>query len=164
MSMPTKTMIMNWVKSKSWKALEQFDSIKKAEIHKSLIGTEIEDKAKEWDECVTKMQRLYDELQDGNSWKKSLNYNTGEYLRTVLYRMSKEKYDAERKAIENEFNKVIRNLEKLNSPKKMLEYLKACEMEYPVSESIKTEPTFAEVDVTVYKPWIQNQLSSGEGR
>jgi hypothetical protein len=161
-NLPTKTMIMEFVKNKRFRALEQFDTAKKAEIYKSLIGTDTEDKAKEWDECVTKMQKLYDEMQEGKGWKSGFSYSVGEYLRSILSRSVKQQFDEDKKAIESEFNKVIRNLEKLNSPKKMLEYLKVCEMEYPVSESIKSEPTFAEVDVTIYKPWIQNQLSSGQ--
>ena len=160
-NLPTKTMIREWVRGNKFKALEQFDAIKKAEIYASSIGTVSEDKAREWDECISKMQKLYDEMQEGNSWKHGLSYSKGDYLRNVLDRMEKTHFGTERTAIENEFNKIIRNIEKLNSPKKMLEYLKACELEYPVSDPIKAEPTFAEVDVTVYKPWVKNQLVSG---
>jgi hypothetical protein len=129
-----------------------------------MLGTEVESKGNEWDECVNKMQMFYQEMINGEKYYSGFCYKRGDYIKTMVTKKFRELYTADRDELESEFRKVLRNLEKINSPKKMLEYLKACELEYPIVESVKEEAAFTEVDVTVYKPWVQNQLTSGDNQ
>lgn len=161
-NLPTKTMIKEWIKAKKWKAVEMFSKTKKTEIALAYIGTETEENAKEWDESILKMRRLYQHMVDGKGYGYNLSYRTGQYLETMVDIEFDKKHGAELGNIKIEFDKILRNVDRLNSPKQMLEYLKSCEMEYPLTAEVKQNPDFAEVDVTVYKPWIQNQLSSGQ--
>lgn len=161
-NLPTKTMIKDFVNRKMWNALDKFDVSKKAQVLASMLGTEIESKSIEWDECINKMQILYRDMIAGEKYFSNYCYKTGDYMKTMVTRKFKELYSTERNELEDEFRKILRNLDKINSPKKMLEYLKACELEYPVAVSVKEEAAFTEVDVTVYKPWVQNQLEAGK--
>jgi hypothetical protein len=158
-NMPTKTTIKEWVKAKKWNAMESFQRVRKAEVLATLLGTETESNAQEWDECVSKMKVLHNEMNDAKGYTSGFSYSRGDYLTSIVESKVKQIYGKEFESLKSEFDKILRNIDRLNSPKQMLEYLKTCEMEYPLTAEVKENPNFVEVDVMVYKPWIQNQLT-----
>ncbi len=160
-NMPTKTMLRDWIISNKAKALSAFDASTRAKVNAYIIGTEIEEKCIEWKECVQKMGKLHKEMYPDSY--SSFRYNEDDYKYAIIGYLVKEKYGKERDELQNEFAKVLKGFEKINSPKKILEYLKTCDMEYPETGSIKEEVMLEEINVSVYKPWIHPQVTSGDG-
>ncbi|SNS20961.1 hypothetical protein SAMN05446037_100634 [Anaerovirgula multivorans] len=160
--LPTKTMILEWVRSKRYKALENFRAVKKAEITKSIVGTEVEQACLEWDEYVRKLSKLYRDVVVRKSYYNPFRYSEGQYKQEYVSNKLDELYRGDMEKIQNEFEKVYSNVKKINSPKKILEYLKACDLEYPVECDSAVPPAFENVDATVFKPWVNLQLGGGQ--
>jgi len=161
MGRPTKAQLVNWTEGKKYEALRAFREVKRAEVYASLLGTEFENECIEWDEALKSLNRLLDNLHNLVGWRQSQRYSIGEYKEKYINAKVRELFKDEEAALENEFEKILRTIRLSNSPKQIMEYLKACELEYPVDDE-KEVPVVPPIDVSIYKPWLQKQLASGE--
>lgn len=154
--MPTRTDIVNWLYDKETQAVTNFSKIKRAEVLSELMKDEaLLGKNETWNTAVSMLEPLYNEMQDMNGNSRYFMYTQNQYLETKVNWVYRKMFHKDETAIRDEFKKLRLNIKSQRSVKKILEYLKACGLEYPKDP---IEELGSDIDSSIYTPYISAQI------